>query len=84
MSDTAEKLDGNHQDAKRLARERMLEEAKKIRIRKSEGPYAFDNPHLEHKSEWEVKCETLEEGRYKDRPKIAFHRLDEQGEMKHQ
>ena len=80
MSDT---VDGN-QDAKRLARERMLEEAKKIRIRKSEGAYAYDNPHLEHKSEWHVKMEKLEEGRYKDMPKIAFHRLDEQGEMKHQ
>jgi len=53
MSDTAE---GN-QEAKRLARERMLEEAKKIRIRKSEAPYAYDNPHLEHKSSWGKKLE---------------------------
>ena len=59
MSDTAmaEKVDGNHEDAKRLARERMLEEAKKIRIRKNEGQYQFDNPHLEHKSSWGKKME---------------------------
>lgn len=80
MSESADE----NAEAKRLARERMLEEAKKIRIRKSEGPYAYDNPHLEHKSSWGKKLENLEEGRYKDMPKIAFHRLDEQGEMKHQ
>jgi hypothetical protein len=28
----------------------MHEEAKKIKVRNTEGPYAFDNPHLEHKT----------------------------------
>ena len=33
-------------------RRRILEEAKNIRIRKSEGTYNFDNPDIEHKSSW--------------------------------
>ena len=33
---------------KEETRKRMLEEAKNIRVRRSEGKYEFDNPHLEH------------------------------------
>jgi hypothetical protein len=29
---------------------KMMEEAKKLRVRQVEGPYNFDNPHLEHKT----------------------------------
>jgi hypothetical protein len=50
----------------------MLEEAKKIKVRQVEGPYNFDNPHLEHKTKRMKKLEILEE-KYKDKPKIAFH-----------
>ena len=59
----------------------MLEEAKKIRIRKAEGKYEYDNPDLEHKSKWAKKVERLEE-KYKDIPKIAFHELDDEGNLK--
>jgi len=31
-------------------KQRMLEEAKKLKVRQAEGPYNFDNPHLEHKT----------------------------------
>lgn len=59
----------------------MLEEARKIRIRKAEGKYEFDNPDLEHKSKWVKKVEVLED-KYKDVPKIAFHELDDEGNLK--
>ena len=54
----------------------MLEEAKNIRVRSSEGKYDFKNPDLEHKNTWRIKLENLEE-KYKDMPKIAFHTLDD-------
>jgi hypothetical protein len=59
----------------------MLEEAKNIRVRKAEGKYEFDNPDLEHKSKWGKKLDKLED-KYKDMPKIAFHTLDDEGNLK--
>jgi len=58
----------------------MLEEAKKIRIKKSEGKYEY-NPDLEHKSKFSKKVDVLEE-KYKDMPKIVFHTLDDEGNLK--
>jgi len=58
----------------------MLEEAKKIRVRKAEGQYE-GNADLEHKSKWVKKVDRLEE-KYKDVPKIAFHTLDDEGNIK--
>jgi len=58
----------------------MLEEAKRIRVRKAEGQYMNDNPDLEHKSKWGKKLDSLEE-KYKDVPKIAFHTLDDEGNL---
>lgn len=63
---------------KELARQRILEEAKRIRVRRSEGSYNFDNPDLEHKNKWGKKLDKLEE-KYKDMPKIAFHKLSDEG-----
>jgi hypothetical protein len=60
----------------------MLEEAKKIKVRQVEGPYNFDNPHLEHKTKRMKKLEILEE-KYKDKPKIAFHSLTDAGTLKY-
>ena len=60
----------------------MLEEARKIRIRKNDTKYENDSPHLEHKSKWGKKLENLEE-KYKDKPKIAFHKLDDEGNLKY-
>jgi hypothetical protein len=60
----------------------MLEEAKKIKVRQVEGPYTFDNPHLEHKTKRQKKLEELEE-KYKDKPKIAFHSLTDEGTLKY-
>jgi hypothetical protein len=31
-------------------KQRMLEEAKRLKVRQVEGPDTFDNPHLEHKT----------------------------------
>ena len=66
---------------KELVRLRVLEEAKMIKIRRAEGQYEYDNPNLEHKSKWTKKVENLEE-KYKDAPKIAFHELDDTGNLK--
>ena len=63
-------------------KQKLLEEAKKIKVRHVEGPYTFDNPHLEHKTKRQKKLEELEE-KYKDRPKIAFHTLTDQGTLKY-
>ena len=60
----------------------MLEEAKKIKIRRAEGHYQYDNPNLEHKSKWAKKVENLED-KYKNMPKIAFHELDDEGNRKY-
>ena len=68
---------------KELIRLRMLEEAKKIKIRKAEGKYEYDNPDLEHKSKWMKKVEKLEEEyKEKNQPKIALHELDDEGNLK--
>ncbi len=60
----------------------MMEEAKNIKIRKADGPYSFDNPHLEHKTKRQKKMEELEE-KYKDKPKIAFYSLSDEGTLKY-
>lgn len=60
----------------------MLEEAKHLKVRQIEGPYNFDNPHLEHKTKRQKKLEVLEE-KYKDKPKIAFHSLSDEGTLKY-
>lgn len=59
-------------------RERIREEAKNIKIRQAEGEYEFDNPDLEYKTKRMTKLHTLEE-KYKDKPKIAFHELSDEG-----
>ena len=45
---------------KEAVRRRMLEEAKNIRVRRSEGKYEFDNPDLEKQSSWVKKVDNLE------------------------
>ena len=49
-----------------------------MKIQVAEGEYKFDNPHLEHKTKRVAKMHELED-KYKDRPKIAFHELSEEG-----
>lgn len=60
---------------------RLRDEAQNIKVRQSEGPYSFDNPHLEHKTKRQKKLEDLE-SKYKDKPKIAFHTLTDEGNLK--
>ena len=50
-----------------------------MRIRDSEGEYQFDNPDLEYKTKRNKKLADMED-KYKDRPKIAFHQLTEEGD----
>jgi len=65
MDQNSEKFD------KEETRKRMLEEAKNIRVRRSEGKYEYDNPHLEHQSSWHKKVDNLEQtDKFKDKPKI--------------
>ena len=44
----------------------------------AEGEYKFDNPDLEYKTKRQKKTQALEQ-KYKDKPKIAFHKLTEEG-----
>jgi len=59
----------------------MLQEARNIRLKKADGKYDFNNPDLEHKNKWVKKVDNLEE-KYKDKPKIVFHELDDEGNLK--
>ena len=63
---------------KELVKERIRQEQAKMKIRQAEGEYKFDNEHLEHKTKRNKKLELLED-KYKDKPKIAFHELSEEG-----
>ncbi len=45
-----------------------------------EGEYKFDNPDLEYKTKRQKKTKILEE-KYKDKPKIAFHKLTDEGNL---
>jgi hypothetical protein len=47
-------------------------------VREATGEYKFDNPDLEHKTKRQTKLTNLEE-KYKDKPKIAFHELSDEG-----
>ncbi|CDW85469.1 UNKNOWN [Stylonychia lemnae] len=75
QNSTQEQLD------KEILKQKLREEAQKIKIRQVEGPYNFDNPHLEHKTKRQKKLEELE-NKYKDKPKIAFHTLTDEGNLK--
>ena len=65
-------------------KKKILEEAKNIRIRKSEGKYNYDNPHIEHKSSWQKKNDDLEK-KYDEKgmAKITIHHLDDEGNLKY-
>lgn len=59
---------------------RLLEAKKDIKVREIEGEYKFDNPDLEEKSMSKRIRKTKElEVKYKDKPKIAFHQLTDEG-----
>lgn len=49
-----------------------------MKVREATGEYKFDNPDLEHKTKRQTKLTNLEE-KYKDKPKIAFHELSDEG-----
>ena len=63
---------------KELVKQRIREEQQKLRVRQAEGEYMFDNPDLEHKTKRQKKLIEMED-KYKDKPKIAFHELSEEG-----
>ena len=62
----------------------MLEEAKRIRVRKAEGTYDVKNPDLEHTGSWGKKVKKLED-KYQDKKMapISFHTLDDAGNLKY-
>ncbi len=57
---------------------KLREHAKTIKIRGMEGQYHGDNEQLEKKNKWKKREEDLNE-KYKDKPRIAFHTLTEDG-----
>ena len=52
-----------------------------VKIHEPEGEYKFDNPDLEYKTKRQKKIKNLEE-KYKDVPKIAFHKLTDEGNLR--
>ena len=64
--------------AKEAVKQKILEEQSRMKIHKAEGEYQFDNPQLEHKTKRQKKLSEMED-KYKDKPKIAFHELSEEG-----
>ena len=56
----------------------MREEARLLKIREVQGEYKFDNPDLEYLTKRQTKVAVLEE-KYKNKPKIAFHSLTDEG-----
>ena len=63
---------------KEAVKERIRQEQAKIKIRELEGEYKFDNPDLEHRTKRQKKLTEMED-KYKDKPKIAFHELNDEG-----
>ena len=63
---------------KELVKERIRQEQAKMKVTQAEGEYQFDNPHLEYKTKRLTKMAEMED-KYKDKPKIAFHELSEEG-----
>ena len=49
-----------------------------MKVKESDGEYKFDNPGLEYKTKRQTKIAVLED-KYKDKPKIAFHQLSDEG-----
>lgn len=68
---------------KEAIKKRIEEETQKIKIRNvtSDEKYEFDNPDIEFKTKRLLKLERIEE-KYKDKPKVIFHKLDPEGEIK--
>ena len=66
---------GNEID-KEVIRQRIREQAKKIKIRGLEDE-DFNESNLEYKNRRQRKTAMLEE-KYKNKPKIAFHTLSKQ------
>ena len=79
----AESASGSEQpqtlSPKEQVKRRILEEQAKMRIRDNSGEYKFDNPDLEHKTKRQRQLVEYED-KYKDKPKIAFHELTEEGD----
>ena len=70
--------EGETLSQKEVVKARIREEQAKMKIRDVDGDYNFDNPDLEFKSKRMTKLSEMEV-KYKDKPKIAFHELDEEG-----
>ena len=49
-----------------------------MKVHEAEGEYKFDNKDLEYKTKRITRMVDLED-KYKDKPKIAFHELSEEG-----
>ena len=65
--------------SREAARLRIRQQQKAMIVRKEEGEYQFDNPELEYKTKRQKKLAEFED-KYKDKPKIAFHELTDEGD----
>ena len=74
----SEQEQAEREKSRQMIRDRLREEAAQLKIREIQGEYKFDNPDLEKKSKRLTKQSELEE-KYKDRPKISFHQLNDEG-----
>ena len=69
----------NDQEEREKSRQRIRQQANNVKIHEPQGEYNFDNPDLEYKTKRQKKTLMLEE-KYKDKPKIAFHKLTDEGD----
>ena len=63
---------------KDIVKERIKQEQASMKVHEAEGEYKFDNKDLEYKTKRITRMVDLED-KYKDKPKIAFHELSEEG-----
>ena len=63
---------------KDIVKQRIKQEQASMKVHEAEGEYKFDNKDLEYKTKRITRMVDLED-KYKDKPKIAFHELSEEG-----
>ena len=63
---------------KDIVKQRIKQEQASMKVHEADGEYKFDNKDLEYKTKRITRMVDLED-KYKDKPKIAFHELSEEG-----
>ena len=71
-------IDAEGQARKEMLKQAMKAEQNRLKVKTSGGEYKFDNPDLEYVSKRQKKRGAIED-KYKDKPRIAFHQLTDEG-----